>query len=258
MNMKRLIIFLAYLLMTTTVPAQDHHVRRQPKSVQQTKTKPVAKPQSKPVTKPSSRPVSKARSSQPSNVPLCPDNHHPHMIDLGLPSGTKWACCNVGADKPEAYGGYYAWGETETKYEYSWKTYKYCDGTSNCKSLGWDIADTSYDVAHVKWGDRWVLPLHDQQEELMNNCTCKWMTMNGVAGEKFTSKRNGASIFLPAAGYRDDSGLDYVGSYGFYWSSTQNPSYSHYAYYLDFNSANVDWYGISCYLGQSVRPVSSN
>ena len=89
----------------------------------------------------------------------CPDNNHPHMIDLGLPSGTKWACCNVGASKPEDYGDYYAWGEvnewgdiTGSKNDYSWKTYAYCDGSEEgCFFLGNDIAKTNWDAAHVKW-----------------------------------------------------------------------------------------------------------
>ena len=93
----------------------------------------------------------------------CPDNRHPHLIDLGLPSGTKWACCNLGADKPEAYGGYYAWGEIEEKTFYNEVTYQYSTGEDtdgdgwydknrSYKNLGSDIASTQYDVAHVKWG----------------------------------------------------------------------------------------------------------
>ena len=89
----------------------------------------------------------------------CPDNHHPHLIDLGLPSGTKWACCNVGADTPEAYGGYYAWGETEEKSTYSWSNYIHCNGSrETVHDIGSDIAGTEYDVAHVKWGGSWVMP----------------------------------------------------------------------------------------------------
>lgn len=88
----------------------------------------------------------------------CPDDNHPHMIDLGLPSGTKWACCNVGATKPEEYGGYYTWGETEEKSVYDWSTCKYWtdsngDGYADdyeFTNLGSDIAGTGYDVAHVK------------------------------------------------------------------------------------------------------------
>ena len=83
-------------------------------------------------------------------------------IDLGLPSGTKWASCNVGATKPEEYGGYYSWGETEEKETYDWSTYIHCDGSSStCHDLGSDISGTEYDVAHVKWGGKWCMPTLD-------------------------------------------------------------------------------------------------
>ena len=189
----------------------------------------------------------------------CPDNHHPHMIDLGLPSGTLWACCNVGADKPEAYGDYYAWGETNTKSTYSWSTYTHCDGSSStCHNLGSDIAGTQYDVAHVKWGGSWVMPSKEQQDELRNNCTYEWTTVNGVKGGKFTSKANGGSMFLPAAGDRSYSDLNYAGSRGDYWSSTQGPSYTGYAYYLYFYSSGTRTDSDYRYDGRSVRPVSRN
>lgn len=85
---------------------------------------------------------------------LCPDNNHPHAIDLGLPSGTKWSCCNVDAIKPEDYGGYYAWGEIEEQKAYDWTTYIHCNGSwESCKEIGSPISGTKYDVAHMKWGD---------------------------------------------------------------------------------------------------------
>ena len=128
----------------------------------------------------------------------CPDNNHPHLIDLGLPSGTKWACCNVGANKPEAYGDYYAWGETETKSTYDWSSYIHCDGSqSTCHNIGSDIAGTQYDVAHVQWGGSWVMPSQSQIKELVENCTHEWTTLNGVNGRNFTGT-NGGTIFLPA------------------------------------------------------------
>ena len=192
----------------------------------------------------------------PQSYLTCPDDHHPHLIDLGLPSGTKWACCNVGATTPDAYGGYYAWGETEEKDYYYWDTYIHCDGSSStCHDLGSDIAGTQYDVAHVKWGGSWVMPSKEQQDELRNNCTYTWTTVNGVNGGRFTGP-NGGSIFLPAAGYRWSDYLYYAGSYGFYWSSAQSPSDSYYAYELRFNSGNAVWYYDYRYSGQSVRPVS--
>ena len=256
--MKRQIFLFVLALMSLTVSAQTKTIQRQPKPAQQTPAKPTPK-QSKPATKPTKASPKPKQSSKPAGASLCPDGNHPHMIDLGLPSGTKWACCNVGANKPEEYGGYYAWGETETKSTYSWSTYIHCDGTrESCHDIGKDISGTKYDVAHVKWGGSWVMPTGDQQDELRNNCTYKWTTVNGVEGGRFTSKKNGKSIFLPAAGYRYGSGLSDAGSGGFYWSSTQNPSNTNNAYNLNFYSGDVDWSGDSRYNGQGVRPVVRN
>ena len=193
----------------------------------------------------------------------CPDGNHPHAIDLGLPSGTKWACCNVGASSPEGYGGYYAWGETEEKATYTWDNYKYWtdkDGDGNfdndeCQDLGSDIAGTSYDVAHVKWGGSWRMPSLEQIKELLNNCTSQWTTLNGVYGRLFKGP-SGGSVFLPAAGYRWGDRLGLEGSYGYYWSSTQRPGY-YGAFGLYFGSGRAYWYGdFDRGLGYSVRPVS--
>ncbi len=186
----------------------------------------------------------------------CPDDHHPHMIDLGLPSGTKWACCNVGASTPEGYGDYYAWGETEEKSYYDWSTYTHCNGSRDtCHDLGSDIAGTGYDVAHVRWGGSWVMPSHEQQVELLNFCTTQWTTKNGVNGRTFTGP-SGGTIFLPAAGSRWADGLDSVGSSGIYWSSSQNPSVSYNNYGLYFRSGGAYWGYCGRRYGQSVRPVS--
>ena len=256
--MKRQIFLFVLALMSLAVSAQTKTIQRQPKPAQQTPAKPTPK-QSKPATKPTKTSPKPKQSSKPAGASLCPDGNHPHMIDLGLPSGTKWACCNVGANKPEEYGGYYAWGETDTKSTYRWPTYKHCDGSSsNCHDLGKDIAGTEYDVAHVKWGGSWVMPTGDQQDELRNNCTYKWTTVNGVKGGRFTSKKNGKSIFLPAAGDRLSSDLYTAGSVGYYWSSTQYPSYMYSAYGLYFGSGDTDWYDSGRCYGLSVRPVSRN
>ena len=188
---------------------------------------------------------------------LCPDDHHPHMIDLGLPSGSKWACCNVGATTPEGYGDYFAWGETEVKDEYTLGNYIHCDGSSTtCHDLGESIAGTEYDVAHVKWGGGWMMPSYDQQTELRENCSSEWTTVNGINGRIFTGS-NGNSIFLPLAGVFWDDELRIVGKNGSYWSSTQYPKYLYYAYDLYFGS-EVDWYYHYRHYGQSVRPVAVN
>ena len=186
----------------------------------------------------------------------CPDSHHPHMIDLGLPSGTKWACCNVGASKPEDYGGYYAWGETEDKYCYEWSTYIHCDNGDylTCHDIGSDISGTKYDAATAIWGSSWVMPNKEQMEELINNCTSEWTTENNVSGCRFTGS-NGVSIFLPAAGRWQ--GTTYVEGGGNYWSSSQDESEPIAAYYLDCYDGVLDCnseYG-SRVCGLSVRPV---
>ena len=185
----------------------------------------------------------------------CPDNHHPHMIDLGLPSETKWACCNVGATAPEGNGGYYAWGETEEKDVYDWSTYIYCEGTDEtCLDFGTSICGTQYDVATKIWGNSWQMPSSEQIKELLDNCTCEWVEFNGSKGRKFTGS-NGGYIFLPAAGYHDGSELFSHGSYGYYWSGTPYSSYKYCAYSVFFNS-NIAIYDFDRYLGQSVRPVA--
>ena len=188
-------------------------------------------------------------------------------IDLGLPSGVKWASCNVGASKPEEYGGYYAWGETEEKEVYDWSTYKWCNGLYNsqtkyCTKSSYGTVDNNTvldledDVAHVKWGGSWRMPTLDEVKELFENTTCEWTTLNGVNGRKFTSKMNGNSIFLPAAGMHDDfSGLRDVGSRCEYWSSSLFESGSYGAYILQLSSETPHWEHRIRFDGQSVRPV---
>lgn len=184
----------------------------------------------------------------------CPDSHHPHAIDLGLPSGTKWACCNVGAKTPEAYGGYYAWGETSEKSEYSWDTYAYYGRSKGLIDIGSDIAGTAYDVAHVRMGGSWRMPTLEQQKELLNHCTRQWTTHNGINGTLVTGP-NGGQLFLPAAGYRWDDDLYFAGEDGCYWSSSLYASSGFSAYYLYFLSGYWDWSGGYCFNGQSVRAV---
>ena len=193
-----------------------------------------------------------------------PNGHE--YIDLGLPSGLKWATCNVGASSPEEFGGYYAWGETEEKDNYSWSTYKWCRGsydtqTKYCTDSSYGtvdnktVLDPEDDVAHVKWGGTWRMPTLDEQKELLNKCTWNWTTQNGVNGYKVTGP-NGNSIFLPAAGYRDGTGAYHRGSYGYYWSSSLDSDDSYGACCLYFGSGRRGWYCDYRYLGHSVRPVS--
>ena len=191
----------------------------------------------------------------------------PQAVDLGLPSGLKWASWNVGASAPEEYGDYFAWGETQPKDNYNWSTYKF--GTSSSGPFSKYNTSNSYgtvdnktvldpedDAAHVNWGGSWRMPTDAEWTELSNNCTWTWTTQNGVKGRLVTSKTNGNSIFLPAAGYRGGTYLTNVGSYGYCWSSSLYTGYPYRARYVYFNSDNVDSYNDSRYRGFSVRPVS--
>ena len=183
----------------------------------------------------------------------CPDDNHPHAIDLGLPSGTKWACCNVGASKPEDYGGYYAWGETNEKSVYDWDTYAYYNSNTGYVNIGSDIAGTSYDVARVRMGAPWRMPSFEQMNELINKCSRQWTQQNGVNGILVTGL-SGGQVFLPFAGYRSYGELYDAGSYGNYWSSSLYPGYDGYAYSLYFDSGGWYWHG-ERYYGRSVRAV---
>ncbi len=192
---------------------------------------------------------------------ICPDAHHPHAIDLGLPSGTKWACCNVGALSPEWYGGYYAWGETQTKYVYEEDTYQYCN-KGLYVNIGSDIAGTHYDAATANWGASWCMPSLTQIEELFYECSHEYTQQNGVNGRLFTGP-NGNRVFLPAAGYRSNGELYGEGSFGDYWSSSLYEGYPFYnlnnVYCLAFYSDNdILIYGGGRNAGRTVRPVRKN
>lgn len=172
-------------------------------------------------------------------------------VDLGLPSGTKWATCNVGANTPEEYGDFYAWGETETKSEYT---------KENCVTCGESIDDISgnpnYDVARAKWGGSWRMPTKEEIIELIENCTWKWTVQNNVSGYKVTGS-NGNSIFLPAIVDSSDVILRWLGSY---WGSTPTEKYDNEAFSFGFHcnewlrDINYDY----CWRneGLTVRPVS--
>ena len=233
-------------------------------------------------------PVNPVPENPSADVPV------PEMVNLGLPSGVKWASFNLGASKPEEYGDYYAWGETEPYYSeghsqdspcsswrsrtnpaisgYNWSSYKWCNGSStsltkyNTSSEYGSTVDNKMvleaddeaddDVAHVKLGDSWRMPTDAEWTELRNNCTWTWTTQNGIKGYKVTSKKNGASIFLPAAGIRDGTDLSYVGSDGYYWSSSLDTGHPDCAYLVSFFGGDVKGYSVWRYYGNSVRPVS--
>lgn len=187
----------------------------------------------------------------------CPDANHPHMIDLGLPSRTKWACCNLGAESPEQSGGYYAWGENYVKEIYVQGNYTHIDSvTRNYINIGLDIASTEYDAATANWGAQWHMPSSAQCQELIDNCTLEWVTENTADGRKFTGP-NGKSIFLPASGWREDM-LYSSQKRGGYWSSNCSMSEPMQAEGLYFSNkfVVVDRNGRS--YGNTVRPVCND
>ncbi|MBO5853740.1 MAG: DUF1566 domain-containing protein, partial [Bacteroidales bacterium] len=192
--------------------------------------------------------------------PEAPTINGHEYVDLGLPSGLLWATCNVGANAPEEYGDYFAWGETTTKETYdSDNSSTYGLSNSELQSQGYiDGAgnlNPQYDAATANWGGDWRMPTKAELDELLNNCTWTWTTQNGVKGYKVTSKVNSNYIFLPAAGRRNGSSLTNAGGYGWYWSSTPEEGNSDYAYYLCIFSFNLYMYNYNRINGQSVRPV---
>ena len=206
----------------------------------------------------------------------------PEAIDLGLPSGLKWASFNLGATVPEEYGDYYAWGETEPYYSgqdpliwkegkdagYDWPSYKWCNGSSSSftkycsdSSYGYNgytddktILDPEDDAAHVNLGGNWRMPTDAEWTELIDNCTWTWTTRNGVNGYQVSSS-NGSSIFLPATGYRNNDDLDFTDVDGSYWSSSLDTESPNRACYLGFH---LDYFTRSIngrIDGYSIRPV---
>ncbi|MBR4848059.1 MAG: hypothetical protein IKV07_01725 [Bacteroidaceae bacterium] len=188
-------------------------------------------------------------------------------VDLGLPSGLKWATHNVGATKPEEYGGYYAWGETEEKENYHGSTYKwgnysykndsykytkYCTNSDYGTVDNKTVLDPEDDVAHVKWGGDWRMPTTEEQQELINYCTWEKAALNGVFGYRVTGP-NGNSIFLPAAGSRIGTEDFSSRGEGEYWSSSCMANW--YAWVLTFDKYCYDWDTYVREHGRPVRPV---
>ena len=189
------------------------------------------------------------------------------FVDLALPSGTFWAACNLGASSPEEFGNYFAWGETKAKNDYSWTTYKWCNGSyytltkyntlSNYGSVdNKTVLDLKDDAASANWGGGWYMP-DKEWDEILNtdNCTWTWTTLNGVNGHKVTSKRNGNFIFLPAAGWRIGTEFANAGTSGYYWPSSLDEDYPHNAPEVYFSLADVGRGSLNRNYGLSIRPV---
>lgn len=188
-------------------------------------------------------------------------------VDLGLPSGTLWSTCNIGANSPEEYGDYFAWGETTAKADYSWSTYRFCDEsagvlTKYCTQSDYGSVDGKTeldpedDAATANWGSEWQMPNKAQWEELLNkdHITRTWTTRNSVNGYLFTSKSNGNSLFIPAAGGRVGVSSSNVGSDAYCWSRSLHTDMSFCTcYYCDSYMLSLERY-----LGLTVRPVRVN
>lgn len=193
-------------------------------------------------------------------------------VDLGLPSGLKWATCNVGATSPEEFGDYFAWGETVPKSEYSWESYEFFAGfkqysniemfnkyNTNSKHGMVDNKTTlelSDDAAHVNWGGKWRMPTKAEQDELRNNCDWTQISLNGVKGYDVKGP-NGNRIFFPAAGsynYFYSASVSGLGSFGTYWSGSLSEGYPPNAYSLDFGYV-YESYAYGRRVGRTVRAV---
>ena len=192
-------------------------------------------------------------------------------VDLGLPSGTLWATCNVGANSPEEYGDYFAWGETEPKSNYKWSTYKHCKGdyymlTKYCTTYGYNNFKDGLtellpedDAASANWGSNWQTPSLTQCRELINSnyTITEWTTLNGVNGRMITSKSNGNSIFLSASGSHIETNSNSENNFGGYWSRSLYSGHSDEAYglYFDPSYINAGTSYSDRYIGLTVRPV---
>ncbi len=194
-------------------------------------------------------------------------SNNSEYVDLGLPDGTLWATCNIGASRPDQYGYYFAWGEVAPKETYSWENYKfgtshalskYCTSSADGTVDGKTRLEAEDDAAYVNWGPDWCMPTSQQMKDLFSGeyTTKEWTSQNGVYGLKITSKTyTDRSIFLPAGGYETESGVEDSGV-GRYWSSTMIPEKNSYlARYAHFDNGHYEFIDIARRIGQSIRPV---
>ena len=203
----------------------------------------------------SNRTISQTESMDPTGT----INGHDY-VDLGLPSGTKWATCNLGASSPEKGGSFFAWGDTSPDGDYSGDIILYelkQEGRIDKKN---NLTMAS-DAAHAIWGATWRIPTATEIKELKKYTTTTWTTYNGKKGCLITSKRNGKSIFIPAAGYKDYDGVNNVGESGTYWGATVDNGPGNKAYDVAFKFFILTD-GIDCFFARptfymsNIRPVS--
>lgn len=181
-------------------------------------------------------------------------------VDLGLPSGLLWSNMNIGATTPEGYGNYYAWGETKPKETYNWSTYQHGNSSSTLTKYnstdGKTTLEPEDDAATVNWGGTWRMPTTDEFTELHENCIWTWTTLNNINGYEVKSKTNNNSIFLPAAGYRNNEDLSEVGL-GYCWSSSLYAAVSQSSFSFIFYSNNIFNRAADRFFGYPIRPVKS-
>lgn len=253
--------------LSPTKPATQASSSTASKSTSKTTTKAESSSATKTNTTKASTPsnssTASTTSSSATTTTIKMHNGHEY-VDLGL--SVKWATCNIGAYKPEDYGGYFAWGERTPKDTYDWISYKWCKGSSGTFTKYNDMdgsgrvdnkrtLDYEDDAARAYRGGSWRMPTDAEWTELRTKCTWTYTTQKGVKGYKVTSNRNGNSIFLPAAGHRVNSNIYYENSYGYYWSSSLYANLPENGVTIDFTSTLV--HGSSCYrcCGLSIRPV---
>lgn len=190
-------------------------------------------------------------TEKPSDPTLTPGDY----VDLGL--SVKWASCNLGASTPAGKGGYYAWGETSTKTEYSEKNYAYYKEGSGYTNIGENIAGTQYDAATVNLGKDWRMPTQDEVQELCDKCTFTYGEVDGVKGYYATGK-NGNSIFLPCYGYKTGT-WDRSEDEGYFWTGSINNDNSYFgvSLWLYNGEPSISHYAASKYEGLQIRPVYS-
>ena len=185
-------------------------------------------------------------------------NAQPVAVDMGL--GVKWARCNLGADTPEGFGDYYAWGETAVKGDYSADTYLLtADSVTKYKErfiLNRQL-DAEDDAVQTRLGQGWRMPTFAEMNELVQQCDWEWTVQNGVAGYKVSRRTTGGSIFLPAAGYMEGGQLHYPGSAGRYWTATRHPYHWQCAMDLFFSDSFHYAYFYDRFRGFPIRPVYS-